>query len=179
YEGSSRFGANNRYGFFPSVAVGWVISDENFAQANWLSNLKLHASYGQVGNASIGNFPSLALLSTGLNYASAPGVALRQLASPDLSWETTDELDVGLDYGFNNNRFRGKISYYIKKTNDLLMGVPVSATNGFTSITKNIGNIKNEGVEFNITADVIRNKNLTWSIRANISHNKNTVTNIP
>jgi TonB-linked SusC/RagA family outer membrane protein len=179
YQGSSRFGSNNRYGFFPSGAVGWIISDENFAKAGWLSNLKIHAGFGQVGNSNINNFESVALFGTGLNYNSIPGIALTQLPSPNLSWETTNELDIGLDYGFINNRIRGKIGYYLKKTHGLLLSVPVSATNGFNSIIKNIGKIKNEGVEFSINADVVRNKTLTWSLNANISHNKNTVTSLP
>ncbi len=179
YQGSSRFGANNRYGFFPSAAVGWIISDEDFAQTDWLSNLKIHVGFGQVGNSNIDNFESIALLYTGLNYADIPGIALRQLASPNLSWESTNELDAGLDFGFINNRIHGEFDYYLKKTHDLLLGVPVSATNGFTSITKNIGGVKNEGVEFSINADIIRNKTLTWNINANISHNKNTITSLP
>ncbi|HKK46486.1 MAG TPA: TonB-dependent receptor [Balneolaceae bacterium] len=180
YNGSSRFGKNNRYGFFPAAALGWIISDEPFAQADWLSFLKLHGSYGVVGNANgIGNFDQLALLGSGADYNSNPGVRVSQLASPDLSWERTKELDVGIDYGFINNRIRGSIGYYRKNTSDLLLGVPVSATNGFTSFTKNIGGIRNSGFEFDITADLVANKNLSWSINGNISTLKNKVTNIP
>jgi TonB-linked SusC/RagA family outer membrane protein len=178
YNGSSRFGANERYGFFPAGAIGWIISDEDFAQYDALSFLKLRASYGITGNANINNFAQLALLGSGPAYDGQPGVVLSQLASPDLTWEETTQLDIGLDYGFIDNRIRGSIGYFVKDTEDLLLGVPVSATNGFDSFTQNTGAIQNKGFEFDISADILTGA-LNWSVNANVSTLQNEVKSIP
>jgi TonB-linked SusC/RagA family outer membrane protein len=178
--GSSRFGSNKKYGFFPSASVGWIISDENFAQADWLSQLKLTVGYGESGNANgIDNFANLALLGGGKNYNGQPGLTIVQLAKPNLGWETSKQLNVALDYGFDNNRFNGTLTYYRKTTTDLLLPTNVSSTNGFTTFTRNTGKLRNTGVEFYINANIIRNKNLNWSVNANISTLVNKVVDIP
>jgi TonB-linked SusC/RagA family outer membrane protein len=178
YNGSSRFGDDNRYGFFPAVAAGWVISDEAFAQADALSFLKLRGSYGITGNANIDNFAQLGLLQGGFNYNNLPGVTVSQLASPGLSWEETAQLDLGIDYGFVDNRIRGSVGYYQKSTDKLLLDVPISATNGFDSFIQNIGAIKNSGFEFDISADIVTGS-FNWSVNANISTLNNEVESIP
>ena len=178
YNGSSRFGETEQYGFFPAGSVGWIISDEEFAEADFLSFLKLRAGYGIIGNASIGNFANLALLSAGADYNSQPGIVLGQLSNPGLKWEETAQLDVGLDYGFLDNRVRGSLSYYNKQTSDLLLARPISATNGFTGFTENIGEIENTGLEFDIAADILTG-DFSWSLNANVSTINNEVKSLP
>lgn len=179
YNGSSRFGSDKQYGFFPAASAGWVISEESFLEnADWLSFLKLRGGYGITGSASIANFANLALLGGGANYNNFPGLTLNQLANPDLQWERTAQFDMGLDYGFIDNRVRGSINYYNKYTTDLLLGVPISETNGFTSFTKNIGEIQNTGFGFDITVDVLRGDFL-WALSANVSTINNEVKKLP
>ncbi|MGD8427742.1 MAG: TonB-dependent receptor [Balneolaceae bacterium] len=176
-DGSSRFGANNRYGFFPAASVGWILTEEDFMQdLDAISFLKLRASYGVTGNADINNFPSLGLYS-GISYAGAPATAPSQTANPDLKWETTNQLDVGIDFGFLDNRINGEIDYYRKKTTDLLLNVNVPGTSGFSSQLRNVGKLQNEGFEF-----VINSVNTTgkffWSSRFNMAFNRNKVTDL-
>lgn len=173
-DGSSRFGANNRYGFFPSVSAGWVLTEEDFlADNSLLSFLKLRASYGTTGNAGIGNFRHLGLYDAN-SFAGQSGLAPSQIPNPDLRWEKTNQLDAGIDFGLFNNRLNGEIDYYIKNTTDLLLDVPVPATTGFTSQTQNIGEVQNKGWEF-----VINSANLIgrfkWNTSFNIALNKNEV----
>jgi TonB-linked SusC/RagA family outer membrane protein len=179
YNGSSRFGKDERYGFFPAAALGWIISDEPFtSDMDWLSFLKLRGSYGVTGNANIDNFAQLALLQGGQNYAGNPGVAINQLASPKLRWEKTAQLDLGLEYGFFNNRLRGSFGYYRKRTTNLLLDVPVSNTNGFTDFTKNTGEVLNRGFEFEVNANILSG-DVNWSVHGNISTLHNEVIDLP
>lgn len=176
-DGSSRFGVNNRYGLFPAASAGWVLSKEEFLADNEIiSFLKLRASYGLTGNAGIGNFRHKGLYGVN-NYNSMAGLIPTRIANPDLGWEQTAQFDVGLDFGFLNNRISGEIDYYFKQTTDLLLDVPVPGTSGYTSMTKNVGSMENKGIEF-----VLNTNNLTgqlrWSTNINIAYNKNKVTNI-
>jgi TonB-dependent starch-binding outer membrane protein SusC len=176
-DGSSRFGKNNRYGFFPAASVGWVISKEDFLTENSvLSFLKLRTSYGLTGNAGIGNFRHLGLYGIG-HYNSLAGLVPSQIPNPDLGWEATHQIDFGIDYGFLKNRISGVIDYYIKKTKDLLLNVPVPATSGYSIMTQNIGSIQNKGFEFLINTDNFTGK-LSWNTSFNFSYNKNKVTNL-
>ncbi|MXV51649.1 SusC/RagA family TonB-linked outer membrane protein [Pedobacter sp. HMF7647] len=177
-DGSSRFGNNNRYGFFPAVAAGWIMSNENFLKNNTtLSFLKLKGSYGLTGNADgIGNFPQLGLY-TGAKYAKVSDLAPYQLANPDLKWEKSAQVDVGLEYGFINNRIYGEVDYYNKKTTDLLYSVPVPGTSGFSSIYTNIGSMKNYGVEFTLNTQNLVGK-FRWSTSFNASYNRNEITKL-
>lgn len=179
YNGSSRFPEEERYGFFPAAAIGWIISDEDFASSDVLSFLKLRASYGITGNAGIGNFEYLGLLSSGANYAGIPGLDLSQLENPVLSWEESNQFDVGLEYGLMDGRINGSIAYYIKQNNDLLLNVPVSNTTGFTSFTQNTGQMLNQGFEFDISADIVNSSDVVWDLYANISTLKNEVLSLP
>jgi TonB-linked SusC/RagA family outer membrane protein len=175
-DGSSRFGEDERYGFFPAVSAGWILSEENFLKnSSILSFLKLRASWGIAGNAEIGNFASR-LLWSGSRYgglsAIIPGT---QLGNPDLRWEKSNQLDIGLDFGFVNNRISGEIDYYIKKTDDLLYSVPVPANSGFTSQLRNVGSMENKGFEFVLNTQNIVGKDFKWSTSINVSLNKNKV----
>ncbi|MCF2491994.1 MULTISPECIES: TonB-dependent receptor [Dyadobacter] len=177
-DGSSRFGANSRYGFFPSVSAGWVLTEENFLKENnTLSFLKLRGSYGSTGNSEIGDFPQLGLFSGDAGYGGAAGQRPSQLANPNLKWETTKQADIGLDFGLFNNRINGEIDYYIKKTNGLLLEVNVPATSGFAIQVANVGKLENKGFEF-----VLNTQNIVgafkWTTSFNIANNKNKVTNI-
>ncbi|MDR6194451.1 TonB-dependent receptor [Siphonobacter sp. SORGH_AS_0500] len=178
-DGSSRFGKNSKYGFFPAVSAGWVISEESFLKSNTntaISFLKLRGSYGLTGNAEIGNFPSLGLYSSA-NYAGTGGQAPIQLANPNLKWETTTQADFGLDFGFLNNRINGEFDYYVKKTSDLLLNVNVPGTTGFYTQTRNVGSLENKGFEL-----VINSQNFVgafqWSTSLNLATNRNKITNI-
>ena len=177
-DGSSRFGSNSRYGVFPAGSLGWVMSEENFLKSiNPISFLKLRASYGQVGNAEIGNFPQLGLFSGDAGYAGAAGQRPSQLGNPDLKWETTAQMDVGIDFGLFDNRLTGEIDYYEKKTSGLLLNVNVPATSGFMTQTRNVGKLENSGFEL-----VLNSQNFTgkfkWSTNFNMAFNKNKVVDI-
>ncbi len=176
-DGSSRFGKDNRYGAFPAVSAGWVITEENFLKENKsLSFLKLRASYGTTGNAEIGNFASRTLW-TANPYAASSGIKPDQVGVNDLKWEKTNQFDVGLDFGLFNDRITGEIDYFNKKTSDLLLSFPVPATSGFSTITRNVGNLENNGWEFSLNS-----RNLTgafsWTTSFNISTYKNKITNL-
>ncbi|MCS3656207.1 SusC/RagA family TonB-linked outer membrane protein [Salinibacter ruber] len=177
YEGSSRFGSENRYGFFPAASVGWTLTEEDFFPSTDLVNrLKLRASYGITGNAAIGNFPALGLWSAS-TYAGDSGMNPSQIQNRSLQWEQTQETTLGLDYGLVNNRITGSIDLYYKTTQDLLLDLNVPATTGFLSQTRNVGEVQNKGIEF-----LVETQNLTgdfsWSSNFNISFNRNEVTDL-
>ncbi|GAB2550304.1 SusC/RagA family TonB-linked outer membrane protein [Rufibacter soli] len=177
-DASSRFGRDNRYGFFPAGSVGWIVSEESFLQNSTLINyLKLRASYGITGNAEIGNFASLGLYSGGAGYGGIPGQSPIQIENPDLKWEETGQLDVGLDFGFWNGRVSGEVDYYIKKTNDLLLGVNVPGTTGFRTQLRNVGELENKGFEFALNTDNLVG-DFKWSTNFNFSRNRNKITNL-
>ncbi|QGY42562.1 SusC/RagA family TonB-linked outer membrane protein [Maribellus comscasis] len=181
-DGSSRFGADNKYGYFPSGALAWRVSNEDFMKAQELiSNLKLRASYGLTGNQEIGNYESLLLLSTSgqavFNDNLYVGIAPTQLGNADLKWETTAQWDFGFDFGILNNRISGTFDYFRKNTFDLLLNLPIPRTSGFTTSLQNVGDTKNTGFDFSITS-----RNLTgdfkWSTTFIGSVAKNEVTNL-
>jgi TonB-linked SusC/RagA family outer membrane protein len=176
-DGSSRFGKNNRYGVFPAASLGWVISKEEFLSGNvTISFLKLRTSYGMTGNAGIGNFGQLGLY--GVNrYNGLGGISPSQLPNPDLGWESTRQIDLGLDWGLFKNRISGEIDYYVKKTKDLLLDVPVPETSGFSTRLQNIGSIQNKGFEVVVNTNNITGT-FTWNTSFNFSYNKNEVTSL-
>ncbi len=177
-DGSSRFGPNNRYGLFPSVSAGWILSDENFLKnSNFINFLKIRASWGLTGNAEIGNFSYYNLYNVS-NYPDLPGYIPSQLPNPDLKWEKTAQSDIGIDFGFFNGRITGELDGYYKKTSDLLLNVNVPSTTGYTTLTKNLGNMENKGFEIGITSTNIESKNFRWTTTFNAGYNKNTVLNI-
>ncbi|MCF8362751.1 MAG: TonB-dependent receptor [Prolixibacteraceae bacterium] len=176
-DGSSKFGADNKYGNFYSASAGWLISEESFMlNQEIVSYLKLRASYGLTGNSEIGNFGSLGLFD-GSSYAGKPAIRPSQLANPDLSWETTAQTDIGLDFGFFKNRINGEIDFYYKKTSDLLLNRLLPYTTGFASITENVGELENKGMEFSINSNNLTG-NFKWNTSLNLATNSNKVLNI-
>lgn len=176
-DASSRFGSDNRWGIFPAVGLGWVISEENFLKdVSFINNLKILGGYGITGNQSgIRDFNSLGLWQ-GASYAAVPGVRPFQLANPDLKWETTKQSDIGIDVGLFEDRITFNAGYYYKHTIDLLLNVPLPRTSGFSSVAQNSGEIENSGFEFAIGADVFpQSHDFKWNINANISTNKNKI----
>jgi TonB-linked SusC/RagA family outer membrane protein len=176
-DGSSRFGKDHRYGVFPAASAGWILTEESFLSENsTLSFLKLRISYGLTGNAEIGDFASRGQYQAGF-YEDQSGIVPFSLASPNLRWEKTAQFDIGFDFGFLNDRITGEIDYYSKNTKDLLLNVPKPATNGFTSVTKNIGKLYNKGFELVINSQNLIG-NLKWSTSFNIARNVNKVTDL-
>ena len=178
-DGSSRFGTDNRWGTFPAFSAGWVMSDEGFLQGiEQISFAKIRASYGTVGNNNIGNYTQYALINNTVNAVFgntvAPGAALTTLANPNLGWETTKQLDIGLDLGLLNDRIQFTYDYYTKRTTNLLYSVQIAQEAGFTNFNDNIGEIKFWGHEFAITSRNTLGK-LKWTTSANISFNRNEV----
>lgn len=174
-DGSSRFGANNRYGFFPAVSAGWIISQENFMQnAEWLSFLKLKASYGLTGNDAISDFAARGLYRA-LAYGGDAGQVPYQLQNKDLKWESTTGTDVGIEGGILKNRISFEVSYYYRKTKDILLNVDVPGTSGFTSKYKNVGSMQNNGIEVDLNTTNIIAKNFKWTSSINFAANKNKV----
>ncbi len=174
-DASSRFGANNRYGFFPAVSAGWIISEESFLQnAATVSFLKLRASYGLTGNAAIGNFTHLGLYDAPV-YGGQGGFVPFQLSNPDLSWEKTAQLDIGMDFGLFKDRITGELDYYVKNTTDLLLLRPLPATSGYTLIMDNIGALRNRGVEFVLNGTVLNSSDLRLTAGVNMAYNQNEV----
>lgn len=179
YDGSSRFGANNKYGFFPAASVGWIITEEKFMQRiKWMNFLKLKASYGLTGNAEIGNFASRGLFSGDAGYGAIPGTRPTQLANPNLKWETTASFDVGFETGLFNNRLVIEADYYQRNTSDLLLSVEVPGTSGFASQIQNKGKLENKGIEFTFTSENFATKNFRWTTSINFGLNRNKITDL-
>ncbi len=177
-DGSSRFGQSNQWGTFPSAALGWVLSEEAFfSKLNFISSLKIRASYGITGNQSgINDFQSLGLWTGGSAYAALPGISPSQLANPDLKWETTKQTDFGLDLSLFESRIHLTADYYNKNTEDLLLAVPVPRSTGFENLVQNYGKMQNKGFELAIGGDLFRNSSgLNWTANFNIATNKNKI----
>jgi len=176
-DGSSRFGRDNRYGFFPAVSAGYIITNEDFLMDSYtISFLKPRVSWGLTGNSEIDNFAPRGLYA-GSNYAGLSGMVSSSIPSPDLKWETTTQLNVGIDFGFLNNRISGEIDYYVKKTSDLLLNVQIPATTGFTTVYRNVGDMENKGWEF-VLNTVNVDGEFKWNTSFNIAFNENLVTNL-
>lgn len=182
-DGSSRFGSGNKWGIFPSVAASWRISQEDFFQNDIMSDLKLRASFGITGSQEIGNYNSLSTLGASTNGYLVGGekitiVLPQQYTNPDLKWEQTAQTDIGIDFGFLNGKIRGSIDYYYKKTTDLLLSVAVPSPSLITTQIANVGTVTNQGVELDLSFDLMRTKNFAWDANLNLSHNKNEVVSL-
>jgi TonB-linked SusC/RagA family outer membrane protein len=174
-DGSSRFGVNNRYGWFPGGAIAWRINKENFLRnANFVDELKLRFSYGVTGNSALAFYGNRGLLGLSGEYLGAPGAAPNQLASPDLSWEENLSANIGVDYSFFNARVSGAIEVFQNDRKRLLLNKPLPLTSGFTSINQNVGTLRNRGVEFELSTRNLTGA-FTWSTNFNISYIKNKV----
>lgn len=170
-DGSSRFGSNYRFGIFPGVILTWNIDNENFMKgANWISTLRLRGSVGQTGNDQIGNFDPLSLFGAGSQYNGAAGINYTQLGNPDIRWERNQTVNIGLDYGFFDNRISGSVELYDRRTKDMLLPRPVAWQNGVGSFTQNVGVGQIKGVELGLNVEILRPKNpdgLRWSMTFN------------
>ncbi len=182
YDGSSRFAKNNKWAFFPSGAFAWNIYKEDFlASSDFVSMLKLRASYGVTGNQAISPYESLAKLRYVLSVDNGNvvnAVSQSSVANDDLTWESTAQTDVGVDFGLFSNRLLFNVDYYYKKTSDLLFSVPLPNYSGYSTQLKNIGEIENKGFEFSMElTDIV--KRIHWDSKFNISFNKNKVLALP
>lgn len=176
-DGSSKFGKDNQYGFFPAASAGWVVSEEDFMSGiSSISFLKLKGSYGIIGNVPIDDFlyRSNYFRAT---YENDEAIRLANLENPQLRWETTAQLGVGLEFGLGE-RISGSVDYYNKKTTDLLFPVPVTQTSGFNSILQNIGAMENNGIELNLSTTNVNTNNFSWQTDFNISFNENKITDL-
>lgn len=183
-DGSSRFGVNNKWGYFPSGAFAWRVSQEKFAQ-RWtsVSDLKLRTSYGVTGNQEIGDYQSLSSYSTntyslGVNPTPVVGISPSRIPNPSLSWESTASFDAGVDLGLWNNRVVLTGDFYHKKTSNLLLNVTIPSTSGYSSILENAGAVQNQGFELGITTRNVESRRVKWTTSLNFSTNKNKVLNL-
>lgn len=168
-DGSSRFGVNNRYGYFPSGSVAWRLSQEGFmAEQGLFSEVKLRASYGITGNQEIGG-TWVGVWGLDAAYNGQTGTSPAQLANPDLGWERTAQLNLGIDLGLWEDAVQLTADYFIKNTTDLLLNAEVSGLTGFTSVLQNIGEIENRGVEFQLNTVNLRRERFTWTSSFNLA----------
>ena len=179
-DGSSKFGDNNKYAFFPSAALAWRVSEEAFLSDNQIiSNLKIRTSYGLTGNSEIPPYSSLSLLGSGyaavINESRVGGTGINRLANPDLRWEKTAQSDIGIELGLFRGRIALEADYYYRKTTDMLLDAPVPQTSGYATIRKNIGSMENKGIELALTTVNVETDALSWSTTFNISMNRNKV----
>lgn len=183
-DGSSRFSNKNKYAVFPSGSLAWRLGKEQFLEnTDWLNELKLRIGYGKLGNQAVGNFLTRNTLVGGVdvvaNNAVEQGVVPARLPNPDLKWETTEEINVGLDYAFFNNRITGSIDYFNRKTKDQLFFKPLPAAVGFTGVWVNFGEVENKGLDILVSSKNINTKNFSWTTTANVSILKNEVVKLP
>ncbi|MDZ7935199.1 MAG: TonB-dependent receptor [Emticicia sp.] len=181
-DGSSRFGADNRYAVFYAVSGGWILSEEKFLKnQNFINFLKLTASYGTAGNDRIGNFSSLDLYGGGVlsDYAGSPGLRPTQVPNPGLTWEETAQLDVGFTTTFYKNKFNLSVNYFDKITSGILLDVPFPFTTGFASASKNVGKMQNNGIEIDFNANIFDKGDFRWSAGFNATYLKNKVLELP
>ncbi|CAN1484893.1 OMP_RagA_SusC, TonB-linked outer membrane protein, SusC/RagA family [Flavobacteriaceae bacterium] len=177
-DGSSRFGENNRFGTFPSFSAGWIMSEESFLKENnILSFLKLKGSWGQLGNAEIGNFASRQLYGPN-SYNLKTGLSFTQAGNPNLTWEKSSQVDLGFEVGFLN-RFSLDFDYYKKTTDGLLFSVPLALSSGTSNINKNVGVLESSGLEFTFNTVNIDNGKLKWTTNFNIITNETIVKELP
>jgi TonB-linked SusC/RagA family outer membrane protein len=175
-DGSSRFGANNKFGYFPSLTLGWRVTNEAFLQDNKIiSNLLIRASYGVTGNERIGNYDFTGAFLPGAIYDGVNGVFPTRLANPDLSWESTTSTNLGFDIGLLDNRIDLTIDLWEKNTTDLLANVPLPEESGFSAIRKNVGAVDNRGIDLGLGGSIFKTKDFTWYSSFNISYQENEV----
>lgn len=178
-DGSSKFGKNHKYAFFPSVGLGWLVSNEGFMEnASFINQLKVHASYGVTGNSEIGSFNSLAMVTSGTALINDQRQSIAypsRLANPDLKWEKTNQFDIGFNLNLFNNRMNFDISYYYKLTKDLLLNRPVPHSVGYSSVMDNIGEVSNRGIDFMLNTVNVQTRNFQWASVLNLNFNKNSI----
>lgn len=179
-DGSSRFGKNNKFGYFPSAALAWRISNESFLKGiDQITSLKLRLGWGRTGNQEIGDYPALTTYqsagTTIWDGKQMVGVGPAKMPNPDLKWETTDQTNIGLDFGVLNNRINGGLDYFWKKTTDMLLQLPVPQSTGYNSILSNVGRIDNKGIELFLNTVNIDTKNFKWESNITFTSMRNKV----
>lgn len=187
YDGDSRMPQVNRWSPFWSVGLAWRLDNETFFDADWVDMLKLRGSYGRLGNnnlGDLGNYPYQPGYAIGNNNASAPGVVLSELGSPDLRWEGQKPLDIGVDFSFFDGRLFGTLDYYNRISDGLLFEVRQPYHNGGTTsgsftIQKNVGDMQNTGIELSVTGNLIRREHFNWNLTFNITTLKNEILKMP
>ncbi len=174
-DGSSKFAPSTRWGWFPSASLGWNVSKEEFMKDTGV-DMKFRVSYGKTGNQDgISNYAYQSLMSGGKNYGETSGIAITSFGNDELTWETADQYDIGLDMELLKGRINIILDAYLKKTNNLLYSMPIHATTGVTSIMSNIGSMRNQGVEFSINTDFNIGQ-VNWLAQFNIATNQNKIT---
>lgn len=179
YDGSSKFGYANKYAFFPSGAIGWIVSNEDFlASSKTISFLKMRLSYGFTGNSEISPYSSLGNVGTttiSLNDQMVIGAVPASIPNANLKWEQTGQFNIGVDLSAFDSRLSFTADYYKKKTTNLLLNIPVSTVTGYNTVTTNIGSLQNAGLEFMINGALVRNRDFEWNLGAMFSTNKNKI----
>lgn len=183
YDGSSKLAKGNNWALFPSVALAWRMTEERFLKdVDWLSNLKLRLSYGQTGNDTVSPYATNGTISGSQYYPfggfESIGNLPNNLRNDKLSWERTSEYNVGLDFGFLDNRISGSIEYYNRLTKDLIMNKSVPTHLGYSSMKDNVGSVRNEGVELSLNTENIRTRNFSWKTTFSFSYNKNQIVDL-
>jgi TonB-linked SusC/RagA family outer membrane protein len=182
YDGSSKFGENNKYAFFPSAGVAWRVSQEDFLKNNRVINyLKLRASIGSTGNQEIGTYNSIQLLGSGTTIFGGerqPTISRQSFGNPNLKWERVNQYDIGLELGLFNNRISLNADYYHRETKDLLLQAPIPWSSGLESVTKNIGSLENQGIELSLNTQNIKSRDFTWSTDVIFGANRNKITHL-
>ncbi|KAA2243868.1 TonB-dependent receptor [Chitinophaga agrisoli] len=176
-DASSKFGANKQWGYFPSLGIAWRVKEERFLQdIDVISDLKFRANAGVTGNQNgIGNFASRGLWGAGANYLDNPGTTPQQLANPELGWESTRQINLGIDLGLLKDRIAIEFNWYHKYTTDLLLNLPLPVSTGFSTIASNAGEISNRGIELGINTTNISRRDLVWQTNFNIAWNANKI----
>lgn len=179
-DGSSRFGKNNKFGYFPSAALAWRLSNESFLkEIDQITSLKLRLGWGRTGNQEIGDYPAISTYqSAGIaiwDGKQVVGTGPAKIPNPDLKWETTDQINLGLDFGVFNNRINGGVDYFWKKTTDMLLQLPVPQSTGYNSILSNVGRIDNKGLEIFLNTVNIDTKDFKWESNITFTSMRNKV----
>jgi TonB-linked SusC/RagA family outer membrane protein len=182
YDGSSRLAQGNKWALFPSAAVGWRIKEEDFMkEVNWLSDLKLRLSYGQTGNDAVNPYQTNGTISSPQYYSFGTDVignVPNNLRNDALSWETTTEYNLGVDFGLLNNRITGSVELYNRLTRDLIMKKLIPVTLGYSSITANVGSVRNKGVELTLNTVNVQTDNFRWNSVVTLAYNKNAIVDL-
>lgn len=178
-DASSRFAKDNRWGNFWSVGGAWLINKEDFFNADWVNQLKLKFSIGQQGNDNIGNWAYVDLYSLTAASETQMSASFYRIGNPDITWETTTNLNVGVEFGLFDNRLTGSVEYYNKKTSDLLFWLSVPESAGSRGYYGNIGDIRNSGFELSLQGTVLRTRDLDWTVQFNIAHNTDKILKLP
>jgi len=178
-DGSSRFTTENQFAFFPSISAGWNVQNEDFWKSEWMSKLKLRASWGESGNNVLSILDTQGQYGSGYNYGWESGILNTKLANNALVWETTQSLNLGADMGFLDNKLNLNVDFYNKLTRDKLTSIPLAYQTGFTSILANYGKIRNRGIDIELQATPVNKGGIKWDVNFNFSFNRLVVVDLP